>query len=122
MPLRSAWKAARCPTSGESAHDSRTSSRLAWESDGKSASHASSRPANCSCSAALGLEPTAISIASGTPSSVADGSPASPGTNVSQIASRAARALPLISSIGGASKPTPPQLISPITTFIASAG
>jgi hypothetical protein len=45
----------------------------------------------------LGLLPTAISMASGTPRSVADGSPSSPGTNVSQIASSALRALPLIS-------------------------
>jgi hypothetical protein len=52
----------------------------------------------------LGFEPTAISIASETPMSVAEGRPASPGTKVSQIASRALRALPLISSIGGASK------------------
>ena len=52
----------------------------------------------------VGLEPRAVRTTSGTPSSVADGSPASPGTNVSQIASSAVRALPLISSIGGASK------------------
>ena len=46
-----------------------------------------SATAKPSRSAALGDDPTATDISSGTPSSVADGSPASSGTNVSQIAS-----------------------------------
>src|ERR671914_732858 len=103
MPLRRAWKAARLWTSGESAKASSVRSRSACESDENGAcsepanwlSHASSSPANPSRSVWEGLLPTAIRIASGTPSSVADGSPPSPGTKVSQIASRARRALPL---------------------------
>src|SRR5918992_2906751 len=103
MPLRRAWKAARLWTSGESAKASSVRSRSACESDENGAcsepanwlSHASSSPANPSRSVWEGLLPTAIRIASGTPSSVADGSPPSPGTKASQIESRARRALPL---------------------------
>src|ERR687896_560014 len=103
MPLRRGWKAARLWTSGESAKASSVRSRSACDNDENGAcsepanwlSHASSSPANPSRSVWEGLLPTAIRIASGTPSSVADGSPPSPGTKVSQIASRARRALPL---------------------------
>src|SRR5919106_2021094 len=101
MPLRRAWKAARLWTSAESAKASSVRSRSACESDENGScsepaiwlSHASSSPANPSRSVWEGLLPTAMRIASGTPSSVADGSPPSPGTKVSQIASRACLAL-----------------------------
>ena len=103
MPLRSAWKAARICTSGPSASASRIASRSAWPSEEKGlssvpascVSQASSSPANPSRSAALGFSPTAIWIASGTPIALAEGRPSSPGTNVSQIDSRALDALPL---------------------------
>src|SRR5919106_3157821 len=102
MPLRRAWKAARLWASGESAKAGRVRSRTACDSEEKGAcsdpaswsSHASSSPANPSRSASEGLLPTAMRIASGTPSSVAEGSPPPPGTNASQIESRARRALP----------------------------
>src|SRR5918992_747034 len=102
MPLRRAWKAARLWTSGESAKASSVRSRSACESDENGAcsepaswlSHASSSPANPSRSVWEGLPPTAMGIAPGPPSSVAEGSPPSRGTNVSQIEPRARRALP----------------------------
>src|SRR5918999_961017 len=103
MPLRRAWKAPRLWTSGESAKASSVRSRSACDNEEKGAcsepaswvSHRSKSPANPSRSVWEGLLPTAMRIASGTPSSVADGSPPSPGTNVSQIESSARRALPL---------------------------
>src|SRR5918999_2128960 len=103
MPLRRAWKAARLWTSGESAKASSVRSRSACDSDENGAcsepaswlSHASRRPVNWSRSVWEGLLPTAMSMASGTPSSVAEGSPPPPGTNVSQIESSPRRALPL---------------------------
>ena len=60
--MRRAWNAARGPTSGESAQPSRKASRSFWESDRNDSSHVSSNPANCSCSATLGFDPTASTL------------------------------------------------------------
>src|SRR5215210_668517 len=91
VSLRSAWKAARCMTSSESHQASRNFSRSPCAREANAESHPSSSPAKPSLTSALGLAPIAPRITSGTPISVAAGSPFSPGTKVSQIASRLAR-------------------------------
>ena len=102
--MRSAWKAARCIDVTGVAPVEQARSRVDWDERRERGIPPVQQARELRLLGALGFEPKAMRIASGTPSSVADGSPASPGTNVSQIASRAVRALPLISSIGGASK------------------
>src|SRR5215210_1576972 len=91
VSLRSAWKAARCMTSSESHQASRNFSRSSCAREANPESQPSSSPAKPSLTSALGLAPIAPRITSGTPISVAAGSPFSPGTKVSQIASRLAR-------------------------------
>jgi hypothetical protein len=102
--LRSPWKAARRWTTRLSAQESSTRSRSSCESEAKRRTpppamahsrrvfHRPSSWETCLRSAARGLRATMPSSASGTPISVADGRPSPPGTKVSQMASRAARA------------------------------
>src|SRR4051794_13103141 len=78
-------------TSSESHQASRNFSRSSWGREANPESHPSIRPAKPSRTSALGLAPIAPRITSGTPIPVAAGRPSSPGTNVSQIASRLAR-------------------------------
>src|SRR5918995_6280319 len=92
VSFRSPWNAARCMTSSESHQESSDFSRSFCEREANPGSHPSSSPANPSRAASLGFPPIAIRMTSGTPISVAAGSPFSPGAKVSQIASSAALA------------------------------
>src|SRR5262245_40060223 len=79
-------------TSSESHHARRVRSRSSGAAEAKPGSQLSRSPANPSRASALGLPPMMSTITSGTWRSVADGKPSCPGTKVSQIASRLARA------------------------------
>ena len=99
-------------TSSESHQDSSAASRFSRENEENSASQPSISPANPSRTSALGLAPIAPRITSGTPISVAEGRPFSPGTNVSQIASRLALAASLSWIVTLSSSPPPPRRLT----------
>src|SRR4029453_16653246 len=99
-------------TSSESHQDSSPASRFSRESEENSASQPSISPANPSRTSALGWPPLAPRITSGTPIPVAEGRPFSPGTNVSQIASRLALAASLSWIVTVSSSPPPPRRLA----------